>query len=281
LLVRLIITANNFIVAWCYGSETPPAHRLTNAQACALFAGEFRATLWSSSWALPFKSVRQFHAAPDKMRPGSLPVLLVHGWGCNSGYWKPMSRALARANISHRAVSLEPVLADIDQYVSTIHTAVEELCSETGSQSVVIVGHSMGGLATRAYLRKYGRARVAQLVTLGSPHHGTVLANFGRGANSRQMHLHGGAPSAWLQQLNAEESAEVRARIVSVYSHHDNIIAPQTSSHLPGARNIEYRGIGHVALGLHPLIHARVIAEVRSASAPANNESRHSMQNSS
>jgi len=78
-----------------------------------------------------------------------------------------------------------------------------------------------------------------------------------------------GAPSLWLRKLDSGENATTRARIVSIYSHHDNIVAPQTSSHLDGARNIEYQGIGHVALALHPLIHARVLAEIRNASARA------------
>jgi hypothetical protein len=57
----------------------------------------------------------------------------------------------------------------------------------------------------------------------------------------------------------------VYALFVSIYSHHDNIIAPQTSSRLPGATNIELCGIGHVALAPHPAVQARVIDEIRRA----------------
>lgn len=72
-------------------------------------------------------------------------------------------------------------------------------------------------------------------------------------------------PSAWLQQLAARESRQRYALFVSIYSHHDNIIAPQTSSHLPGARNIDIHGIGHVALGLNPRVQEIVIDEIRAA----------------
>jgi triacylglycerol lipase len=263
LLVRLAITSNNFIISWRHGSATPAPHRLNLFEACLLFLGEFRATLWSTSWSLPFQSIRS-HLTPRADTP---PVLLIHGWGCNSGYWHSMSKALTQAGIAHRALDLEPVLGDIDGYVPAIDAAVEALCRDSGWAEIVIVGHSMGGLVARAYMRKHGCARVARAITLGSPHHGTVLANLGKGANSRQMHWHEGNPSDWLVRLNREEPAAVRARIVSLYSHHDNIIAPQTSSHLDGAINIEYRGIGHVALALHPLIQARVIAEARAAAA--------------
>jgi 3-mercaptopyruvate sulfurtransferase SseA len=74
-----------------------------------------------------------------------------------------------------------------------------------------------------------------------------------------------GVASDWLQQLAAQESEAVYRLFVSIYSHHDNIISPQTSSHLEGARNIDFHAIGHVALGLHPRIQSAVIHEILDA----------------
>lgn len=264
---RLLISANNFFLAWRYSSETPDTHLLTLRQMLALFFFEFYASMWTSSYAMPFKTFAKRNASP----PNGLPVLLVHGYGCNSGYWHAMSKTLAEAHVTHHAINLEPVFGDIDKYVPMIHQAVETLRTESGHDRIIVLAHSMGGLATRAYLRDHGSNRIAQLITLGTPHHGTGIANFGMGMNCRQMHWRGnartGAPSQWLRKLDAGEDPITRARIVSIYSHHDNIVSPQISSHLDGARNIEYQGIGHVALSLHPLIHARVLAEIRNASA--------------
>jgi triacylglycerol esterase/lipase EstA (alpha/beta hydrolase family) len=266
-LVRLTISANNFILAWRYSSVTPDEHLLNWRQMLSLFLYEFYASMWTSSYAMPFKAFSKRvidHA-------NGLPVLLIHGYGCNSGAWHAMSTTLTNAHVTHHAINLEPVFSDIDNYVPMIHRAVETLCAETGHARIIIVAHSMGGLATRAYMRDHGNGRIAQLVTLGSPHHGTGIANFGVGMNCRQMHWRGnavnGTPSQWLRKLDSGEDPATRARIVSIYSHHDNIVSPQVSSQLQGARNIEYQGIGHVALLLHPLIHARVLAEIRNASA--------------
>jgi triacylglycerol lipase len=265
--VRLIISANNFIVAWRYSSVTPEEHWLNWRQMLSLFLFEFYASMWSSSYAMPFKT---FWKRADK-HPNGLPVLLIHGYGCNSGYWHAMSKTLANANVTHYAINLEPVFGDIDHYAAMIHKAIETICAETGHARIIVVAHSMGGLATRAYMRVHGNGRVAQLITLGTPHHGTGIANFGVGMNCRQMHWRGdartGTPSQWLRKLDTGEDPATRALIVSIYSHHDNIVSPQISSHLDGARNIEYQGIGHVALSLHPLIQARVLAEIRNASA--------------
>jgi hypothetical protein len=119
----------------------------------------------------------------------------------------------------------------------------------------------MGGLVARAWMRVHGSARVARVITLGSPHHGTALARVGPGANAAQMRRaeHGGT---WLQALDAGETAQTRALITSIYTHHDNIVAPQTSSVLAGARNIGFGGVGHVALGSNPRVLAEVMREL-------------------
>lgn len=259
---RLSITANSFLLAWIYRSETPSEFRITWQQATRLFRSEFNASMISSSWSMAFRTFDKRPAA----HPVGLPVLLIHGYGCNSGYWNGMSKQLSDANITHHAVNLEPVLADIDSYVPAIHQAIRTLLTDSGSAQVILVAHSMGGLACRAYLRDHGSARIAKVITLGTPHRGTGLANFGVGENSKQMRWNGdvagGGASDWLRRLEAAESPATYALFVSIYSHHDNIVSPQLSSHLEGATNMAFHGIGHVALGMDTSIQACVIAQV-------------------
>ncbi|WP_034348943.1 esterase/lipase family protein [Noviherbaspirillum massiliense] len=265
-LLRMLITANNFLIAWIYRSSTPVGHRIKWHQTCRMFFEEFGATMLSSSWTMPFHAFKNHVSA----FPAGLPVLLIHGYGCNSGYWHSMSKALVHAHITHHAVNMEPVFAGIDEFVPAVHRAIELLCQQTGKDKIIIVAHSMGGLAARAYLRAHGSARIARVITLGTPHQGTGLANFGKGLNCEQMRWTGnaveGMSSAWLRDLAASESGAVRRLFTSIYSHQDNIIAPQTSSHLEDARNIEFHGIGHVALALNPAIQKCVIEEVMKAS---------------
>src|SRR5206468_35593 len=96
-------------------------------------------------------------------------------------------------------------------------------------------------------------------------HHGTAMARFGLGINAFQMR----PDSAWLRALNASEDAARRALVTSIYTHHDNIVAPQTSSMLPGARNVELGGVGHVALGVDERVLAEVMRELSVLSAAA------------
>jgi triacylglycerol lipase len=262
LLFRLLITANNFCISWLYSSETPKDRQLSFLGALRLFAGEFFATMKSSTWTMAF---HQFEKN-EVVKPVGLPVLLIHGYGCNSGYWHGMSRAFQRANILHHAVSLEPMFGGMEDFVPIVRRAVDSLCKSTNTDKIIIVAHSMGGLVARAYIREYGSGHIAKVITLGTPHSGTALANFGIGQNSRQMRWTGsaqtGRPSRWLAELAQAEPPEVRALFVSIYSHHDNIVSPQTSAVLQGAKNVEFHGIGHVALALHPAVQAKVVEEV-------------------
>lgn len=268
LMLRMLINANNFMLARRFRSRLPIHCRIGWWQTCQVFAGEFRASMLSSSWTMPF------HAFAKRIAPDTdcLPALLIHGYGCNSGYWHGMSKALSKAAISHYAIDMEPVAGSIDDYVPAIQQAVQRICAETCEGKIVLVAHSMGGLAARAYLRVHGTGRIAKVVTLGTPHHGTALAHFGVGLNTQQMRWTAteqeGLASEWLRELAASEDPALHHRLfVSIYSHHDNIISPQTSSRLEGAKNIELHAIGHVALAFDPVVQAHVIREIRSASA--------------
>jgi triacylglycerol esterase/lipase EstA (alpha/beta hydrolase family) len=260
-LVRLLIFSNNFLLSARSASVTPPEFRLGALAFLRLFGEEFAASMLQTSWTMPRAAPRQV-VYPDSQRP---PVLLLHGYGCNSGYWTHLAPLLDAARISYATLDLEPVTGDIDGYVPQVARAADELLAATGAARLVVVAHSMGGLVARAWLRKHGAARVARVITLGTPHHGTCLASFGVGRNAAQMRragTGGGAECAWLRQLAVNEDAATRALITSIYTHHDNIIAPQTSSELAGARNIEMGGVGHVALGRNRRVLARVMDEL-------------------
>ena len=258
LAVRIVINLNNFVLAARFASPTPREFALSLPARARLLAEEFAASMLASSW-------HMVHARPAQtIYPGQAtpPVLLLHGYGCNSGYWVHLIRRLDAARISHASLDLEPIAGDIDGYAPMVGKAIDALCAASGQRQAIIVAHSMGGLVARAYLRACGDARVARVITLGTPHHGTSLAQFGPGLNAQQMRRGASGESDWLRALAAGESERTRALFVSLYTHHDNIVAPQTSSVLPGARNLAFGGIGHVAMGSNGRILDAVMGEI-------------------
>lgn len=259
-LVRLAINANNFLLSARVASPTPPAFRLGVAGQLRMMAEEFVSSMRLTSWHMP-RARTHTRIYPDAALP---PVLLLHGYGCNSGYWAQLVPLLDAARISHATLDLEPLTGDIDGYAAQIEQGVQALCAQAGAGQAAIVAHSMGGVAARAWMRAFGSARLARLITLGSPHHGTCLAAFGVGLNAAQMgRLSREGPACdWLRALAASEDAAKRALITSIYTHHDNIVAPQTTGELAGARNLALGGVGHVALGSNRRALAAVMAEL-------------------
>lgn len=244
-LPRAYIIINNFFTAAVFDARRADGKKYNRWQLLQLMLQEF---YWSSVcwfWYFPFS---RFSLRPSTQHQG-LPVLLIHGYGCNSGYWSRLSRLLKKQNITHCAIDCEPVLAGIDDYAALIETAITTLCQHTGQSQVIILGHSMGGLSARAYMRRYGDEKIARVITLGTPHHGSKLAAAAWGLNAQQMcWTEHGQESNWIKTLSAAESPSTRTGIVSIYSRHDNIVFPQQSSHLPHGRNIEIELVGHVAL---------------------------------
>ena len=256
ILVRLAISANNFAMSRRLGSVTPERHQLHVLQRLRLFAEEFASSMLYTSWFIPRGSARmRLHPAN-----GIAPVVLLHGYGCNSGYWSHLIPLLEAAGISHASIDLEPLTAAIDDYVPQVARGIDALCAASGAGQVLVIAHSMGGLVARAYLRAHGASRIAHIITLGTPHHGTALADLGPGRNAVQMRLL--AANTWLQALAASETLATRALITSIYTHHDNIVVPQTSGELPGARNLDIGGVGHVALARNTRVLALVVDEI-------------------
>lgn len=184
---------------------------------------------------------------PDYLPPesGARGVLLVHGLVCNRGVWNPWLRELRGRGIPVLAPSLEPPFGLIDSWTPAIDAAVRRLHAATG-RPVLIVAHSLGGLAVRAWLRNGGDpALVQRVVTVASPHRGTWLARFGFSPNARQLRL----DSPWLQALACDEAARPHGVPLSCFfSDCDNVVFPPSVAMLPGAENRLLRGWAHVDL---------------------------------
>jgi triacylglycerol esterase/lipase EstA (alpha/beta hydrolase family) len=205
------------------------------------------------NWRQPFR----WRAIPDQSAAagGRRGVVFIHGFICNRGLWTPWLQEARRLGIPFVAVNLEPVFGSIDRYAGIIDEAVERIARETGL-APVLVCHSMGGLAARAWLRaKSADDRIQRIVTIGSPHHGTWLARFSRVRNGRQMRL----DSEWLRNLGPPAAPY---RFTCWYSNCDNIVFPTGTAMLDGADNRLVTGAGHVDLAFHPRVMAETLALV-------------------
>jgi triacylglycerol lipase len=261
--LRFLIVALQFGISFVWGSATPVHFRLGVFQAFRTFWRESTASLSAFVWRMPFlpNLILKQPATIDKAK---VAILLVHGYGCNRAMWLKFSKGLSRQGYASEGINLEPPLGSIDDYPSIIEQGVQALLDKTGAPQITIVAHSMGGLAARAFLNistPQQNKRIAKVITLGTPHQGTVHAAIGQGINTRQMRR----KSHWRDALAARERPEDVAKLVCLLTHHDNIVAPQAGQTVNGAKTIELYGIGHVALAYSDEVLALVVNELKTA----------------
>jgi triacylglycerol lipase len=241
LAIRLLLNAFTFMVGWRHRS---PRASLGLAGSLALAAREYAAFLRFGLLDVPFDAYR-LRADPPLAASQGLPIVLIHGYWANRGCFRRLARALeAQGHGPVFTPNLRSFDGAIEDYEAGLHAELERITRATGGK-VLLVAHSMGGLGARAYLARHGESRVAALVTIASPHHGTALARLGRGTNARQMRI----GSGFLRELEAREAKSPRAiPTTCLYSPHDNMVMPQDGARLEWARNVVVPGVAHLSI---------------------------------
>ncbi len=253
LVLRTLPTAALFVFSQAHADSVTWKNPLSPRQWMRLLAAEWWAITRLYSLAMVFPK----HLAGAQNRIESHPpVLLLHGYLCNEGFWHPLAYRLQKEGIGRvYTLSLNPPFGDMETFVNQLHATIAEIHRKNSSQKIRVVAHSMGGLVTRRYIQCYGSEHLERLITLGCPHQGTEWARWGLGRNARQME----PDSDWLKTLN---QAPYLIDTFSLYSRHDNVITPPSNALLPeNARteNITLGAVGHLEMAFNKEVHDRVL----------------------
>jgi len=179
-------------------------------------------------------------AAGDASAADPRPVVVAHGYldGHLSPWWDRLTELLEEAGWSADTVHTAdtPSLPGVavghpTRYAEGLQAALDRAYDRHGRPATVI-GHSMGGLVGR-YCVERGDAgdQVDNLVTLGTPHQGTVAAYLGYlTAGGRAL-----APgSDFLADLNGDP-LHPDVRYTALYSLADPLVKPASSGRIPAA----------------------------------------------
>ena len=237
----VVLVSAWFALSWIWRTPRPSNAQLDFAGSVRLLIGEVLAV--AMSW--PLIALHRLAIRDPAPAPARLPVILVHGVMVNDGVWFTIRRYLARHDVSAvYSINYGPPYGDIEHFAERLGAKIESVCAATGAGRVLLACHSMGGLVARAYVRQRGPARIERIVTIGTPHHGSMFARGLIGRCLAQMR----PGNAWLAELNRDESEPSPVPITSIWSRHDSLVAPQASSELACAENVALVGVGHNAL---------------------------------
>ncbi len=202
----------------------------------AVFREAVRETLWAvfTQPLLPL-----YYFLGRRLAGGSgTPVIFVHGYSQNRVNFLYLARALGKRGRGPLYGFNYAWVLDMPSIARSLGRFVDQVIRETGKTQVDLVCHSMGGLVAAQFLAHEGGApKVRRWATIATPHKGVAYKGpiFGR---AHKM-LRGGH--------GIEKLPDVP--LLSVYSTHDNVVFPSTSSHIaePG-RNVALTGLGHLAI---------------------------------
>ena len=245
--LRLLIVLFSFLLSMACRSSRPRHLTVRGWPWLRALLLEWLMTLrWYSLWqAFPDRFVREPAPPTGDARP--MPVLLVHGYLCNAAAWSFYQRWFQERGRPAYTISLEPVLGSIESMIDGLEHRIAEVLAASGASELDIVAHSMGGVVVRTLLRRRPHAKgIRGVVTLGSPHHGTMLARLAFGQCGHELRYE----SSWFKQLNDAQPAapDLPGGFTSIYTYDDNLVAPQETSRFEGAENIGISGVGHASL---------------------------------
>ncbi|MFT4704394.1 MAG: hypothetical protein ACI81R_002099 [Bradymonadia bacterium] len=194
---------------------------------------------------------------PDDGHP---PVICVHGlvghpgnFAGLRGYLRIMGRSRTYAIPQPAGRRIPELGADVSDAIRKVFE-VNDLDDDA---QVDVVAHSRGGLATRyALLDPDIARRVRRLITLGTPHQGTLAARYG--GNDQTLDLR---PDSEVLRGIEEQipwPAPPFPELTTLGSDADMLLLPATTCTVPGATHVDLPGLTHLSFLLHPRAFHRV-----------------------
>jgi pimeloyl-ACP methyl ester carboxylesterase len=215
-------------------------------------ATESVATVRSALW--PLAHLHRLPPRPsDNEHP---PVVLVHGYLGHPAMWRPLIRRLYHEGYGDvHTVGYASTRLRMPQIVREIASVVDPL-----GPGVLLVGHSLGAVASRAYLKTAGgAARVARFVSLGGPHAGTAMYRLAP-PNLWDI-LDPDGP--WVQRLSAGDEP---VPTVVIRARYDHQVLPPVRASLTGVNEVVLEGQGHNGLLWSTEAHDAVVQALRARS---------------
>ena len=203
-----------------------------------------------------------FLALPDD---GHRPVLFVHGMGGHRGNFLPMRSWFRLIDRTRTYAVGFTGHATIDDMVSALREAIGDILRVNAlpeGTRIDMVAHSLGGIVARLALEDTETsARVAHLVTLGTPHGGTHAARFAH----TKLALDLRPDSEMVARLHRQlpwPGPPTAPRLACFWSAADMLLLPSSTGCVQGAVNIEMPGFTHYSYLLQPSGWKRVAQEL-------------------
>lgn len=183
------------------------------------------------------------HSDPTQSdAPIPRPIVCVHGYGQNRVDFIWLARRFAEAGLGPCFGVNYPFWSSVRDSSQRLEAFCERILEETHAPQVDLVCHSLGGLVAMDLAARRPEL-VGRIVTIGSPHAGVLFRGPIFGASGIDL-------KAGSELLKEQATLEAGVPVLSIYSSHDNVVHPKTTSFLTsrGGEDIEVPHLGHFGL---------------------------------
>lgn len=176
------------------------------------------------------------------------PVLLIPGYGGSTEALEVLAGELRASGRDATVLQLAgDGTGDLREQAQVLAAAADAAIERTGAPSVDVIGYSAGGVVARLWVRDFDGAGLARrVITLGSPHHGTRVAELAVAVVPDECPLACRQlvpDSDLLRELNAGDETPDGPAYISIWSTVDEVVTPPDSARLDGGLNLVVQDI--------------------------------------
>jgi hypothetical protein len=184
---------------------------------------------------------------PKEFDPNQIPVLFIHGFCGSSNNWLYHRQRLREEGYPNLfTINLGNPLQSIEHYADLVKQKISKIQQLTGQNEIVLIGHSMGGLVSRAY--RYGDTQgitVREIITIGTPLDGTYTAYLASRISKSAAQMR--PKSAFVRGQQESSDKDDDTKYFHIGTKVDSIVIPNSSAIAGKGKTAMLEATGHIA----------------------------------
>ena len=201
----------------------------------------------------------QFVRIEPKSNQNGTPILYAPGYLDTPETLKSTCRRIADAHGGPvYIVKYRSLFQSIDEHAKDVEDLANRIKNDTHCDSLVLIGHSMGGLVTGRFIENVPNTKVSCWITIATPLKGTKIAHLGIGTCAKEMRPN----SVWMQQFQKNDHTLQNTPSLHICTKTDHIVN-YTSSYQEANSFVCPEPYGHISIRDNEMIEDKIIETLK------------------
>lgn len=196
---------------------------------------KFLITILDYLYAIALKVTSYFSViSSTEFKPGNKTIIIIPGVYETPLYFKKLHQVIRK---NHNVIFADSIYGNGAGIAENARALVKYMDAHD-LHSVIVIGHSSGGLA--AVVALSSTSRIDKAITIAAPFHGVMNGHFLRTDVVREL-----LPKSKIIRSFESLPNSTLQNVISMYPTFDNQVWSKKGSHLDGATNIRIKASGH------------------------------------